>query len=68
MSKNKMIPSKKPTREQAEEAVKILLRWAGDEPTREGLIETPKRVVKAYEEFFSGYDTDPREILSKTFK
>lgn len=63
-----MIPSKKPTREQAEEAVKILLRWAGDEPTREGLIETPKRVVKAYEEFFSGYDTDPREILSKTFK
>ena len=44
----------KPTREEAEEAVRTLIRWAGDNPEREGLIETPKRVVKSYEEFFSG--------------
>ena len=58
----------KPTREQAEKAVKTLIEWAGDDPTREGLIETPKRVVKAYEQFFEGYDLDPEEILTKTFE
>ena len=57
----------KPTREEAMEAVKVMLAWAGDDPTREGLLETPKRVVKAYEEFFSGYNMDPDEILNKTF-
>ena len=50
------------------EAVKTMLAWAGDDPTREGLLETPKRVVKAYEEFFSGYNMDPDEILNKTFE
>jgi GTP cyclohydrolase I len=58
----------KPTREQAEKAVKTLIEWAGDDPTREGLVETPKRVVKAYEQFFEGYDLDPEEILRKTFE
>jgi GTP cyclohydrolase I len=58
----------KPTREEAMEAVKVMLAWAGDDPTREGLLETPKRVVKAYEEFFSGYNMDPDEILNKTFE
>ena len=58
----------KPTREQAEKAVKTLIEWAGDDPSREGLIETPKRVAKAYEQFFEGYDLDPEEILRKTFE
>ena len=58
----------KPTREEAQKAVKTLNEWAGDNPDREGLIETPKRVVKAYEEFFAGYDDDPEEILRKTFE
>ena len=57
----------KPSRKQAEEAVKILIQWAGDNPEREGLVETPKRVVNAYKEFFSGYDSKPEQILSKTF-
>ena len=58
----------KPSREEAMRAVKTLIAWAGDNPDREGLIETPKRVVKAYEEFFEGYKIDPTEILSKTFE
>ena len=58
----------KPTREQAEKAVKTLIEWAGDDPSREGLVETPKRVAKAYEQFFEGYDLDPEEILRKTFE
>lgn len=58
----------RPTREEAEAAVRTLLRWTGDNPTREGLIDTPKRVVKAFEEYFRGYDQDPREILSRTFE
>ena len=57
-----------PSREEAMRAVKTLIAWAGDDPEREGLIETPKRVVKAYEEFFEGYKMDPIEILSKTFE
>ena len=58
----------KPTREQAEQAVKTLIEWAGANPDREGLVETPKRVVKAYEQFFEGYNQDPEEILTKTFE
>ena len=58
----------KPTREEAEAAVKTLISWAGDNPNREGLLETPKRVVKSYEEFYSGYDQDPEDILSKVFE
>ncbi|MFL2692759.1 MAG: GTP cyclohydrolase I FolE [Gammaproteobacteria bacterium] len=57
----------KPSREEAEEAVRTLISWAGDDPAREGLIETPKRVVKSYEEFYEGYGQDPEEILSKVF-
>ncbi|PMS35143.1 GTP cyclohydrolase I [Trinickia symbiotica] len=57
----------RPTREQAEDAVRVLLRWAGDDPDREGLRDTPARVTRAYEEFFSGYNVDPREILVRQF-
>ena len=57
-----------PSREEAMRAVKTLIAWAGDDPEREGLIETPKRVVKAYEEFFKRYKIDSIEILSKTFE
>lgn len=56
------------TREEAEEAVRILLRWAGDDPSREGLLDTPKRVVKAYADWFSGYHDDPAEYLLRTFE
>jgi GTP cyclohydrolase I len=52
----------------AEDAVRTLLRWAGDDPAREGLIETPKRVVQAYRDWFSGYEVEPREYLARTFK
>ena len=58
----------KPTREEAEAAVRVLLRWAGDDPAREGLLDTPKRVVKAYEELFQGYRKDPAEILATVFE
>ena len=57
----------KPTRAKAEEAVKTLLSWAGEDVKREGLRDTPKRVVKAYEDWFSGYNEDPKEVLKKTF-
>ena len=57
-----------PSREEAMNAVKTLIAWAGDNPNREGLIETPKRVVDAYQEFFEGYSQNPDEILSKTFE
>lgn len=60
--------SKKPTRQQAEDAVRTLIRWAGDDPDREGLHDTPRRVVKSYEEFFKGYGQNPDNILSRTFK
>jgi len=56
------------SREQAEEAVRTLLRWAGDDPAREGLLDTPKRVVKAYRDWFSGYESDPAEFLLRTFE
>jgi GTP cyclohydrolase IA len=61
-------PVEKPTRDEAMDAVRTLLRWAGDDPTREGLLDTPKRVVKAYEELFKGYGEDPDEVLNKVFK
>jgi len=57
-----------PSREQAEEAVRTLIRWAGDNPEREGLIDTPARVTRAYEEFFKGYQQDPSKELAKTFE
>ncbi|MEO5596502.1 MAG: GTP cyclohydrolase I FolE [Lysobacteraceae bacterium] len=56
------------SREQAEDAVRVLLRWAGESPDREGLLDTPRRVAKAYEDWFSGYRTDPAEYLARTFK
>ena len=57
-----------PSMEEAKEAVRTLIAWAGDDPEREGLIETPDRVARAYQEFFAGYEEDPEEILSKTFE
>ena len=57
-----------PTEEEVKEAVRTLIAWAGDDPSREGLLDTPKRVLKAYNEFFSGYKDDPDKILSKTFE
>ena len=59
---------KKVSREEAEKAVETLIKWAGDNPKREGLKETPKRVIKAFEEFFSGYKESPEDFLSKTFE
>ena len=59
--------TKKPSREEAEAAVRVLLEWAGDDPTRDGLIDTPARVVRAYEEYFSGYNDDPKKILVRSF-
>ncbi|AKI00585.1 GTP cyclohydrolase I [Hoeflea sp. IMCC20628] len=58
----------RPTEAEAEEAVRTLLRWTGDDITREGLLDTPKRVVKAYKELFSGYDLDAEEELGRTFE
>ena len=62
-----MKKDKKPSRSEAEAAVKTLLAWAGEDVKREGLKDTPKRVVKAYEDWFSGYNEDPKEVLKKTF-
>ncbi|MEL6288034.1 MAG: GTP cyclohydrolase I FolE [Pseudomonadota bacterium] len=58
----------RPSREEAEAAVRTLIAWAGDDPTREGLLDTPKRVTKAYGELFSGYDANASEVLSRTFE
>ena len=58
----------KPSRGEAESAVRTLIRWAGDDPEREGLVDTPDRVVRAYEEFFAGYAADPKAILERTFE
>jgi GTP cyclohydrolase I len=57
-----------PSREQALKAVETLIRWAGDDPAREGLLGTPERVVKAYQEFFEGYAVDPLDLLERTFE
>ena len=58
----------RPTQEEAEAAVRTLIRWAGDDPDREGLLDTPKLVTKSYAELFAGYGTDPREYLERTFE
>lgn len=58
----------KPTEDEALAAVRTLIEWAGDDPDREGLLDTPRRVVKAYRELFSGYESDPREYLERTFE
>ncbi len=60
--------SARPSRADAEQAIRTLLRWAGDNPDREGLLDTPARVARAYEEFFAGYLADPAEILARTFE
>ena len=62
------VEARRPSRVEAEEAVRTLIRWAGDDPDREGLKGTPDRVVRAYEEFFAGYLDDPVEILQRTFE
>ncbi len=61
-------PPARPTREQAEDAVRLLIRWTGDDPSREGLLGTPDRVVRSYEEFYAGYSQDPVAILRTTFE
>ncbi|HZY23044.1 MAG TPA: GTP cyclohydrolase I, partial [Beijerinckiaceae bacterium] len=61
-------PEAPPTREEAEAAVRTLLRWAGDDPAREGLVDTPRRVAKAFEELFAGYRTKPSDILDRVFE
>lgn len=58
----------RPSRSEAEAAVRTLIEWAGDDPDREGLLDTPGRVVRAYEELFAGYESDPREYLERTFE
>ena len=63
-----VLDAKRPTREDAEEAVRTLIRWAGDDPSREGLRDTPARVARAYDEFFQGYSLDPEEVLRRTFE
>lgn len=61
-------PVARPSQAEAEAAVRTLIAWAGDNPNREGLLDTPKRVVNAYKEWFSGYDADPAEVLSRVFE
>ncbi len=60
--------TRQPSRNEAEEAVRTLIRWAGDDPAREGLLDTPGRVVRAYEEYFQGYAADPVELMQRTFE
>lgn len=60
-------PAARPSRNEAVTAIRTLLKWIGEDPDREGLIETPDRVLRAYEEFFAGYKQDPSEVLAKTF-
>ena len=67
MTENQIPQAQKPSREEAKKAVETLLLWAGDDPTRPGLINTPDRVVRAYEEYFRGYKEDPYELLGRTF-
>lgn len=63
-----LVPVRRPSREEAEAAVRTLIAWAGDNPEREGLKDTPKRVVKAYDEFFQGYQVDGASVLNKVFE
>jgi GTP cyclohydrolase I len=58
----------RPSPEEAKEAVRTLIRWAGDDPSREGLLDTPQRVIDAYREFFAGYEENPEDVLAKTFE
>lgn len=68
-AKSARTPKKsRPSRAEAEKAVRVLLEWAGEDPGREGLVETPARVVRSFEEYFSGYAQDAKEVLAKTFK
>ncbi|QRM55415.1 GTP cyclohydrolase I FolE [Sinorhizobium sp. BG8] len=60
--------ARRPTQEEAEEAVRVLLRWAGDDPEREGLLDTPARVARSYRELFSGYDLAAEDVLGRTFE
>ena len=62
------VPAERPSRALAEDAVRTLIRWAGDDPEREGLLGTPARVAKAYQEYFAGYDKDPMDLLQRTFE
>src|SRR5271154_2328478 len=64
----KTVLPRRPSREEAEKAVETLLRWTGDDPKREGLVDTPARVVRAFEDWFSGYKQDPEEYLLRTFE
>jgi GTP cyclohydrolase I len=66
--KSKAASLDKPSRREAEDAVRTLIRWAGEDPTREGLLDTPARVARSYTELFSGYETDPREYLERVFE
>ena len=68
VDESKKHAGKRPTRAEAEAAIRVLLQWAGDDPGREGLRDTPKRVVSAFEEWFSGYGADPEDILKRTFE
>ena len=68
LNSNERTSLTKPSRAEAEAAVETLLKWAGDDPSREGLIDTPARVARAYEEFFSGYEDNPEEMLARTFE
>lgn len=61
-------PILRPSSDEAMEAVRTLIRWAGDDPAREGLLDTPRRVIEAYEEFYEGYTQNPEDILAKTFE
>ncbi|MCF3948537.1 GTP cyclohydrolase I FolE [Acidiphilium iwatense] len=65
---NREVGLKRPSRAEAEAAIRTLIRWAGDDPAREGLQDTPARVARAYEEFFRGYAEDPEDILTRTFE
>jgi GTP cyclohydrolase IA len=62
------VSADRPSLAEAEEAVRVLLRWAGDDPAREGLLDTPGRVARSYRELYAGYDTDPRAYLERTFE
>lgn len=68
MTASNKVSSARPAREEVEQAVRTLIRWAGDDPDREGLLGTPSRVVRSYEEFFRGYNEDPVDLLQRTFE
>lgn len=68
MTESKKVSPSRPAREDVEKAVRTLIQWAGDDPDREGLLGTPSRVVRSYEEFFRGYDEDPVDLLQRTFE